>query len=568
MPNKIVVIFLILLGVGNSVGRAQDRPTGSTMWFLDHIGISRVAIHEAPSTPVVVAIVDDGVRVSHQDLKGFIWTNPGETPGNLLDDDGNGFVDDIHGWDVSDNDPVAKPPDSRLNEFYHGTHLAGIVIQLARKAYGARSIDFVRIMPVKALSDEMDRPHIKDGYKGIEYAVRAGADIVVCAWGVGHISPEEESILREARDRGVLIVASAGNFPEGREQYPAASDSVIAVAALGADNSKFHDSNFGAFVDLSAPGVNISSTSATSDTGYEPRDGTSQAAAIVAGAAAVVKLQHPTYSTEQVTACLKQSAKNIEGVNPRYNAMLGAGKLDVGEAVECRLFDPNAASRRDLSKPQGYLRIVPTGNAPTTWALRLSGAINGLRFTPRVFEGHTGQSRITFFREDSGQPLKTESVLLSQFRDGVFVPGSTAYVAVSTEGPDADFSWLLEYRAEPIDLSKIYCRDTVHLSEEGTIEDGSGPRDYTSDNDCKWLITAPEGKVVEFSFTELDTQTRTDQIYFFNGSGTHEDIMAVFSGTEIPPMLKTWSNQVLVWFLTDSEVQGKGWKAEYRFVDP
>jgi hypothetical protein len=82
------------------------------------------------------------------------------------------------------------------------------------------------------------------------------------------------------------------------------------------------------------------------------------------------------------------------------------------------------------------------------------------------------------------------------------------------------------------------------------------------------LITAPEGKVVEFSFTEMDTQPRIDLIYFFDGSGTHEEIMAVLSGTEIPPVLKTWGNQVLVWFLSDSEVQGKGWKAEYRFVDP
>ena len=172
----------------------------------------------------------------------------------------------------------------------------------------------------------MDRPHIKDGYKGVEYAVRAGADIIVCAWGVGHISPEEESILREARDRGALVVAAAGNFPEGREQYPAASDSVIAVAALDENDTKVQKSNFGSFVDLSAPGVNISSTSAASDTRYETREGTSQAAAIVAGAAAIVKLRQPDYSAEQMTACLKQSAINIEAENPRYNAKLVAGK--------------------------------------------------------------------------------------------------------------------------------------------------------------------------------------------------------------------------------------------------
>jgi len=549
-------VFIIVMGacfIGFSTGSAQDQPPPSTNWYLESIGISRIPAPEAPPGPIVVAIVDDGIRVSHRDLKQFIWVNSKETPGDGIDNDGNGLVDDIHGWDVSDNDPVAEPPEGRLTEFYHGTHLAGIVVQLVQKTYGDPASEFVQIM---------------DGYKGIEYAVRAGADIVVCAWGVGHISPEEDRILQEAHDRGVLVVASAGNIPEGREQYPAAHDSVIAVAALDGENKKTQKSNFGAFVDLSAPGINISSTGVTSDIAYEERDGTSQAAAIVAGAAAIVKLQHPAYSAEQVTACLKQSAAAIEGSNARYNAKLGAGKLNVGAAVACPLFDQDVAPPRELSKPQGYLRIEPAGNAPATWAIRVSGFINGLRFTPRITEGRAGESTITFFREDSGQPRVTQRFLLSQFPEDVFVPGSTAYVAVGTEGSDADFNWLLEYRAEPIDLSTLYCRDTVHLNEEGVIEDGSGLHDYSFESDCKWLITAPEGKVIEIEFTQFDTQSRTDLVYFFNGAGTHEDIMAVFSGTEIPPLLTTWSNQVLVWFVTDGDVQGQGWTAEYRFLDP
>lgn len=564
-------IIAILFGTCSFVtfyGRAQDQATDSRNWYLDSILIPTITSLETLPNPVVIAIVDDGVRISHQDLEELIWTNPKETAGNRIDDDGNGFVDDMQGWDVSDHDRVAEPPDSRLTEFYHGTHLAGIVAQLVRRTYSAPASDLIRIMPVKALSDGADRPYIKDGYKGIEYAVRAGADIVLCAWGVGQISPEQEEILQEAHKRGVVIVASAGNFPEGRDQYPAAYDSVIGVAALDSEDRKTAKSNFGAFVNLSAPGAKILSTSVNSDTAYEERDGTSQAAAIVAGAAAIVKLQHPSYSNEQVTACLKESATNIEDLNPRYNAKLGAGKLNVRAAVECALFDLQTTPQRVLTKPQGYLRIKPTGKAPITWAIRLAGAINGLRFTPRITEGRAGDSPITFFREDSGQPLKTESFLLSEFTEDVFVPGGTAFVAVGTEGADDDFNWLLEYRAEPIDLSTLYCRDTVHLYEEGTIEDGSGPRDYTYDNSCKWQITAPEGKVVEIKFAELDTQPRIDLIYFFNGTGTHEDIMAVFSGAEIPPVLTTWSNQVLIWFVTDGDVQGKGWKAEFRFRDP
>jgi len=88
------------------------------------------------------------------------------------------------------------------------------------------------------------------------------------------------------------------------------------------------------------------------------------------------------------------------------------------------------------------------------------------------------------------------------------------------------------------------------------------------ESDCKWLITAPKGKVIYIKFVEFDTEVRTDWVYFFNGKGTHEKIMAVYSGPRIPPELTTWSNQVLVWFVTDGKNQRKGWKAEYHFQDP
>ena len=156
--------------------------------------------------------------------------------------------------------------------------------------------------------------------------------------------------------------------------------------------------------------------------------------------------------------------------------------------------------------------------------------------------------------------------LLAELPQSIYVPGTDAQVSFEPEGLDPKASWLLEYRAEPIDYGTLYCRDTVYLYEEGTIKDGSGPDDYSFNSSCKWLITAPEGKVVHFKFTEFDTEGRTDLIYFFNGSTTRQDsMMTIFSGPDIPPELTTWTNQVLVWFVTNGEVQGKGWKAEVTF---
>ena len=277
---------------------------------------------------IVIAIVDDGVRISHKDIKGFIWKNPKEIPNNNVDDDGNGCRDDVGGWDVSDKDNDVRPPGNRLKVFYHGTHLAGIVTQISKAAYGDGAADFIEIMPVKCLADRAGKTYLKDGYKGIEYAIKAGADIIICAWGVGHISPDESEILEKAHKKGILIVASAGTFG-GPEQYPAAGEGVLAVAALGPEGKKIEKSNYGAFVDMAAPGTNILSAGVLSDTDYDTREGSSMATAIVASAAAIIKLQHPDYSGEMITACLKNSAQGIDVINPEYNVQLGAGKLDI-----------------------------------------------------------------------------------------------------------------------------------------------------------------------------------------------------------------------------------------------
>ena len=126
----------------------------------------------------------------------------------------------------------------------------------------------------------------------------------------------------------------------------------------------------------------------------------------------------------------------------------------------------------------------------------------------------------------------------------------------------------LDSMAEPIDFSRLYCSGTRRLDAEGEIADGSGPEPYSANSDCKWLITAPEGKVVHFEFGEFDTEARVDQVLFFDGAGTHERIMAAFSGPALPPELTTWRNRVLVWFVTDGEREGQGWRATVRFRDP
>ncbi len=534
-------------------------------WHLDAIRAPRDITPDPAREPIVVAIVDDAMRLSHRELQPFIWKNPGEIPSNRIDDDGNGYVDDVHGWDVSDGDPAVVPPPDRLAEFYHGTHLAGIVTRILHAAYGDASPTLIRIMPVKALADEASQTYIKDGYEGVRYAVRAGADIVLCAWGVGHISPAESAVLREAHERGVLVVASAGNFAEGRAQFPAAYEPVLAVAALDRDSRKTRESNYGAFVDLSAPGTKILSADVRSDSDHQEREGTSQSAAMVAAAAAIVKLQHPSYSNEQVMDCLKQSARSIDGLNRReMTAKLGAGALNIEAAVDCRLFDEQGTEQRRLRNPQGYVRYAKRSSGFAAWTIEPEGAFKGLRFWMRSMHGESGQSIIRLYSE---RALVARHPL-DELPESLYVAGTKARVVFEPKGADKQLEWLLEYRAEPIDFRSLHCGGTQRLSVPGVLEDGSGPEDYSAEVDCKWLITAPEGKLIHFKFSEFDTEPRTDMLYFFDGSGTHENIMAIFTGPDVPPELTTWHNQALVWFVTNGEKQEKGWRAEYRFVDP
>lgn len=134
---KRMTMMALLLGVspwGAGVAYSQPAPDGE--WYLSRLNIPQ---NRAPATgkkEVVIAIVDDGVRTTHQDLKDFIWTNPKEIPRNHIDDDGNSYIDDVHGWDVSDNDNTIAPPPDRLAEYPHGTHLAGIVTRIARTYFG------------------------------------------------------------------------------------------------------------------------------------------------------------------------------------------------------------------------------------------------------------------------------------------------------------------------------------------------------------------------------------------------------------------------------------------------
>ncbi len=517
------------------------------------------------TSPVVIAVIDDGVRSTHEIIQPFLWSNPKELPGNGIDDDGNGRVDDIHGWDIADDDNLPAPPD--LDSYSHGTHLAGIIAETAYAVAGDSADSIIRIMPVKVISDAADSTYLMEAFAGIEYAVNAGADIILTAWGLGAISTEQKRILDLVQKKGVFLVAAAGNFPEQREQFPAAHPGAFAVASLDDSDEKSINANFGPFVDLSAPGEEIRSASYAGDDAYIVKEGSSAASAMVAAAAALVKAMHPDYSTIEIGACLKNSARPISVKEKDQYGKLGAGKLDVTSAVECNLLGSGLADGATLTNPEGFLRPAPGQTGEVTWLLEPEGIFKGLRFNN--LQNHAGEATgtITFRSTEPGKDAETTQQI-TEVRN-LFIPSSKVEITYQPDRRSVRHAtpWLMEYHVDTFKFSELYCKGTTQINKEGAIDDGSGEELYSANSSCKWLIKAPPGKQIQFEFVEMDTEKARDLIYFFNGDGTNEKIMAIFSGPNLPPVLKTWGNEVLVWFVTDGERQGKGWKANYWFVD-
>lgn len=306
----------------------------SKQWNLTTIKAAGAWDINRNASKVVVAIVDDAVEINHPDLKPGIWVNPGETI-NGVDDDGNGYIDDVNGYDVADNDNNPSPPASATaSHFSHGTHCAGIAAATTDNNTGIASIGFnARIMAVKTKPSATSGSGLPFAYQGVEYAIAAGADIISMSWGGGSKSATYQLLFNVAHSKGIVLVAAAGNSNTSVPMYPASYNHVISVAASDKGDTKASFSNYGSTIDVTAPGAQIWSTVAGS--GYDYKSGTSMACPLVSGLCALMVANSPGILPDSVESCLKKSAVDIDGVNPSYKGSLGAGRIDAEAALDC-----------------------------------------------------------------------------------------------------------------------------------------------------------------------------------------------------------------------------------------
>jgi subtilisin family serine protease len=319
-----------------------------------NIGAEEAWNYTSSAQNILVAVVDSGCDDTHEDVRENLWQNDKEIPGNGIDDDGNGYVDDIIGYDFYNRDSV--PAD----DFGHGTMVFGIIGATGNNQIGVTGLAWnARIMCLKVL-DANGNSTVSTAVEGIEYAIRQGAKIINMSWGYapgGTPSQVLETAIQKAKDAGLLVITSAGNGTTDavgvnndqdstNANYPSTytEDNIIAVAATDSSDQMAVFSNYGAnSVDLGAPGVAIYSTAPGNS--YEYFTGTSASAPYVTGSAALVWAMNPSLDYSQVKRLLLETTdpdSSLEGKT------LTGGRLNVAKAI---LASPSAGGHLLESPP-------------------------------------------------------------------------------------------------------------------------------------------------------------------------------------------------------------------------
>jgi parallel beta-helix repeat protein len=303
-----------------------NDPDYSSQWGLDMIDADDAWDVTTGDPATIIAVIDSGVYLQHNDLATNIWANPGEIANNDVDDDFNGRVDDIRGWNFVNMNNTPEDDNG------HGTHVAGIVAAVQDNAIGISGVcPNCTIMPVRVLNSSGVGTAF-DVAAGIYYAATNGADIALLSFDSTSDSALIRSAIEYAIERNVLVIAAAGNDDSTDRVYPAAYDGVIAVAATAdstgvrASYSNYNDWSSGIWIDVAAPGNDILSTQKGG--GYTTMSGTSMAAAFAAGTAGLILSNTPTLSGKQAGDILRSTARIMGG-----NEYIGMGVINANNTM-------------------------------------------------------------------------------------------------------------------------------------------------------------------------------------------------------------------------------------------
>ena len=317
------------------------RPIPNDPLFSDEAYMQRMEVTKAwdfqkgEDRGIVIAVVDYSIDWNHPDLLANIWENSGEIADNGVDDDDNGFVDDVHGWNFSDktNDPRPSPGE----DDDHGTLVAGVATAVANNGVGMAGTSWnAKLMPIKTSCSD-DPEEICFGNEGVLYAAMNGAHIINISWGDVQFSEAEKSVMQAAQDLGSLVVAATPN--EHTEMgiynwdYPSSLLSTLSVCGTERDSYQNRDFAFGYTVDVCAAAVDVQATAMNGE--YHLVYGTSFATPLVSGIAALVKARFPEFTPQQVREQIRVAADHeiYRAHPPTYEGLFGRGYVNAYRAV-------------------------------------------------------------------------------------------------------------------------------------------------------------------------------------------------------------------------------------------
>ena len=299
---------------------ANPDPLYKHQWGLSAKGINAKKAWKdfGSSSSIIIGVIDTGVDINHQDLTANIWVNEAEKNGQEgIDDDNNGYIDDVNGYDFYNSKPVP------LDDHGHGTHCAGVIGALHNDVGVKGVLSSVKILPMKFLS-KTGSGTLANAVKAIDYAIANNVGVLSLSWGSTSYSRALEEAFQRAKDAGIISVAAAGNSSvnnDERPHYPSNFDSVISVASLKYDKLSYF-SNYGESVHIAAPGSQILSTVLG---GYKYSSGTSMAAPHVSAAVGLLLHHHDLNFDEVLDRIITHSVplKSLE------DKILSGGKLDL-----------------------------------------------------------------------------------------------------------------------------------------------------------------------------------------------------------------------------------------------
>jgi thermitase len=304
-----------------------NDPLYSQQWGLSKINIENAWQFTTGSTTTVIALIDSGIDLTHPDLSSQLWLNPGEIPANGLDDDNNGYIDDINGWNfVTSTNDIS-------DDNGHGTLVAGVVAARTGNSLGIAGVcPQCRLMSVKVMSAG-GTANYSDIAAGILYAAQKGAKVInLSLGGYADSNTLRNTINSVVSDYGVVIVAGSGNDNLNQPFYPAAYDTVLAVAGTQSDDIKTGVSNYGNWVDVSAPADAILTTALGGD--WVNGSGTSVAAPFASGLAGLLRTLNPDWNQATIRSQIVHTTDSIDSANPAFIDLVGSGRLNAGTTIQ------------------------------------------------------------------------------------------------------------------------------------------------------------------------------------------------------------------------------------------